>query len=145
MTNPLEKIKELIATAKIREALQAYREATSKNSDEQTKIIGLCQRFADNENAYWAGRLNTENYTVEQTRIGTAMLGFAQAFFAQDSKENLSDLEARIAILPPLSTETQLGLLQLVNANRAKPIRRFKNLFGEKKQQKFSPQNQMYK
>jgi Effector-associated domain 11 len=111
MSNPFEKIKELITDAKTREALRVYREAVPiDDSEELNKILGLCQRFADNENAFLMGNINDNDYKVEKTRIGTALLTFATTYFsATKTASQSSPLDDLISKLPPPQYRNQIG------------------------------------
>ena len=129
---PKEKIKALVSTAKIREALLLFRESLSPNdSVSENDIIQLSFRYMTLEDKESKNLISFDNAGLERAAISNALLNFLN----QWNKGDKSPLDKAILALP-VDKEADLGKLQLLNCNRERPIKRFNKVFDKQKTNK---------
>jgi hypothetical protein len=131
---PKEKIKQLVGEAKLKHALQFFAESLSAgDSVSKNDIIQLSTQLSALTQQVNDGTISKADEIVEINRISKRVLYFVDDW--QTANNALTPLEAAIQKLP-IDKDAELGVLQMVNCDRKKPIRNFKRLFEEKKQAK---------
>lgn len=130
---PKEKIKEHVRNARLRKALELFRESLSpKDSVSESDILQLSARNAKLEEKENKGTISVADADLERAKITDAILDLLNGC---QSDTTLTALEQAIAALP-IGKDAELGVLQLVNCDRTKPIRLFKRAFNDKTEAK---------
>lgn len=130
---PKEKIKEHVRKAQPRKALELFQESLSpKDSVSESDILQLSARNAKLEEKENKGTISVADANLERANINDAILNLLNGCH---SDTTLTALEQAIAALP-IGKDADLGVLQLVNCDRKKPIKKFKQAFNEKTEAK---------
>jgi hypothetical protein len=128
--NPKEKINTLVATGKIREALQFFLEKTNPNEQTlRTAIFQLSAQWNQLEDEKNKGIVSVADANLQANKINIAILNYVNNW---DINTYESELEQIINSLP-VSDSADLGALQMVNCDRITPLKKFNRSFEEKK------------
>ncbi len=129
--NPKDKIRNLIENGRIREALQCFLEnladGDTVSMDDVLGLSGRFSRLVEQEND---GTVSVDDARLERANINKSILSFVQLWSSGDAG---SILDKAIAALP-VHKDADLGLIQRVNCDRIKPVRKFNQTFESKKQ-----------
>ena len=127
---PKEKIRTLIGEAKIREALQLFLESIEKGDNvSENDIIQLQSRFTTLELNEIKGILSHDEAQRDKAIISNSILSLLDSWKRTDTA---SDLDKIIRALP-IDKDADLGVIQLVNCDRVRPIKQFSQRFNDKK------------
>lgn len=127
---PKEKITALIREAKIREALQLFLESIEEEDNvSKNDIIQLQSRYTTLELNEIKGILSHDVAKIDKAIIFNSTLSLLDSWKRTD---NASDLDKIIRALP-IDNDADLGVIQLVNCDRVRPIKQFNQRFNDKK------------
>ncbi|MDZ7876794.1 MAG: COR domain-containing protein [Saprospiraceae bacterium] len=122
-----DKIRQLVGEARLREALQLLRELELV---EDTEIIQLSAHFSEAERMNMKNLISQQDYSMQIKRISMEILSLLDKMI----ETPISKLDEVIRSIP-LNDDAEIGLLQLVNCNRIKAIRKFTRAFDAKRNQ----------